>query len=674
MVSMWEEGATLRVCALEPRGKTCLTLLLKHEHWLQWGFGPLPWLSNDQKSLLARRLVTVLYLTSSKDAENIAEEYLLAANFAPIIGYSGGMSVADAGTALILSWPKKDNKDDSESRNEVFVSARDLKASCPSLQIDPFQASAASASALAAPGVACGLGPLRFPLASKRLRPGYGATSLAADDADCGAAWEEVRLTAGLRDLEPLPRRALVRRAVLSLQQLSKDEEGAMMMRRGEAPSPLWLSYPPAMPSATCEVKVTLLTVAIDAPKEEITMNVTIAPPVPLWSTGSALDACTLRLSANSRTEVEVASTTRGLMQNVKLEDDYYLGSIWDTVAKHRVEVVGEPSSREKATLLQEELDSSGLVHALVVVLQHQAGKQQVLSTRVGTPFPSGLDNLFPPRPLRVHLHDVTATFVRTPPLQLSCFDTGFGILITAKERPGGYEQITSEEMSAARRDSHASPSSSSREKGEADLEEQQRFLEAASASAAALTSLNRHVQDAGLEDEDKVVLAEYEVPRAKLPAREPLLMTSSELERLMLGYTSKAKWRERRHGMRRCDFLSLTLDAALFGDRSPDEGAPGLAQWAAPFRGGSALMGTVTRVHEDGMVKHTCALMLLEQVITLGLNTRLFRDLLLCIFSSSYPAPNMTFTLSPFSPSSCDLGGRLDHGQFRSAEKDSSK
>jgi len=615
MVSMWDQGEVLRVGAMEPRRKTRLSLSLKHEHWLSWGFGPLPWLSLEQKRLLARRLISVLHLTASKKKEAIneqeEEEFQLAANFAPIFGYCCDMSIADAGTVLILSWPKKDDdsKDGTEttSRRQVVVSARDLKACCPSLQVDPFKASPAATSAMAAPGVACGLGPVRFPMPSNRLRPGYSGAALAADDADCGAAWEEVRLTAGLRDMEPLPRQALLRRAVLTLRRHkdpSKKGEGGTL---GDPQHKSWLSYPPAMPSAAFEVKVTMLEVTVDAPREEVTLSVAIAPPVPLWSTGSALDACILRFSAHSLLEVEVAAMNRGLMQRIKVdrESQNILRSIWDTVTQHHKDQVNEASSQDGATHVQQELDSSGQVHALVIALQQQAGKQARPLRSEGRTSLSFSSSFFPPRPLRVHLHDVTATFVRTPPLQLSCFDTGRGILITAEERPGGYEQIASEEMGAAStRNMQASPTS--RERGEEDLEVQQRLLEAASASAAALTSLNRPVQNtAKLEKEydEGAIIAEYEVPRAKFQEREPLLMTFSELERLMLGYTSKAKWRERRHHLRRCDFLSLPLDAALFGDKLPDEGAPGLVQWAAPFRGGSAVVGTVTKVHEDGMV-----------------------------------------------------------------------
>ena len=44
-----------------------------------------------------------------------------------------------------------------------------------------------------------------------------------------------------------------------------------------------------------------------------------------------------------------------------------------------------------------------------------------------------------PDAPVHVLLHEVTATFVRTPPLTLTAFDTGRGILLVAKARPKDY-------------------------------------------------------------------------------------------------------------------------------------------------------------------------------------------------------------------------------------------
>jgi hypothetical protein len=366
------------------------------------------------------------------------------------------------------------------------------------------------------------------------------------------------------------------------------------------------------MPSATSELKVTLLEITRGGTATGVALRVALLPPAPLWPAGSAIDACTLLLHPSS-TVVTVAVAARGLLQRVRL--DGAAGSLDALLAAVK-------EGRDPDATLQR-LRASGEVHRLVVALQRWAGGEAGGEIeRQASEQPVS----FPTSPLLVRLHAARATFARTPPLQLTCFDTGRGVLVVAKVRAGGYEEITFEEL----RDARTSPQG---EKGGgvhggagSDLEEQQRLLEAAAASAAALPPLRAHQAKAGSSE----VVARYEVPLAEIGGREPLLMTAPELERLMLGCTAKAKWRERRQGMRRSDFLSLTLEAALFGQKPPDEGAPGLNQWAAPFRGGSALIGTVTKVHPDGTASDSRVLLACAAAANLVTRSNLKRPLLL--------------------------------------------
>ena len=569
-----------------PRGSRVETKLEAND-WCILGIGPLPWLSKDQVELLCRRIVHPALGVLSLARAQHGGQFVLRANLQPCVAHTDSLEVIDLGRALLLR---------SASNQEWYLTARDLVSFIPALGIDPY--AEAGPTALPAPragtGAAC-LGPVRFPFASALST----ADEIAVDEADCAAAWEEARLLSALRDLEPLGRLALAARLVESVSLLPPGQITSAFPR--SAP---WSCTPP-LPSSLAQLNVRVsgepsstegvpplgAEDGIDAG-----LNVEITPACPLGPATGAISRCTISVCLLAQNEagadvvVSVAVPRRRFLQRIRVTASELL------VNREDAEAPGQECPGEDliARLYQRGSQEGGgtssenAMTQLVNLLQRKAGANLFSAAApngAGTtpPVPSVPPLVLPPTPVPILLHQAAASFARVGTLDVSAYDTGRGVLLIARSRTGDFRSTLSNELAAV-------PPSDS-------LSAQQLRLLGASAATAALL---------GGQGGEELEMARYEVPLPELGFnREPLLMSDTELERLLLGCSAKPRWRERRSGLSRGSALQLEgvrlpLELAL-GTAAADEGLPGLVQWVAPRAGGASRQGAVVAVHPDG-------------------------------------------------------------------------